>query len=819
VEEARRNLDRHPPGDADRPRFMKDLGTALETRFEQLGDLGSLEEAIELYRQTLDLHSTGHPDRSSSLNTLANALWTRFEKLGDPDSLTSAVELHRQALHLRPTGHSDRSSSLNNLAGALWTQFGHLGDHDSLAEAIDLHRQALELCPPGHAHHSASLNNLANTMQARFEQIGDLDSLAEAVKLHRQALALRPPGHPLRSSSLNNLANAVQIWFAQNGDLDSLTEAIELLSQALELRPPGHPDRAMSLNNLASALQSRFERLGELDSLGDAIELHRQALHLQPPGHHLRSLSLNNLANALWTRFEQLKDLESLTEAVGLHRQALALRPPGHPLRSSSLHNLALTLLARYTHLDDLQSLAEAVELHRHALTLCPPGHALRPLCLSNLANTLQKRFKQLGEHGPLTEAVELHRQALDLRPPGHPDRLMSLMNLAFTLRIRSQQPDDKGENSGAQSTRLYRVSDLVQELSLYKEGLQLCANGQPLRTRLLFNTGECMLVTGAPVFDFAEGVGSILAAMQDGGCSARESLRDAIGALRVIEVAYRSLSEHPLVIGRHIQDNPILQVYKLAIRLLPRVASFGLSHDGRLRELSGAEAISRDAATRAIAAQRPTDAVEMLEESRGVFWSQALRLRTRNLDLLPSQDAQELRRLFRLLNVNTADNESTTSLQRERLVEQRRRLSTAAEALIADIRSRPGMSRFLLPPAFSSLVQALPEGFTVFLNVSELGHHALVMDGIAKSVHSLLLRLPSRLVGNTQKKSQKQKAKMRYHDGELPAVDLTQSVTEQFRAGVRDRATFGDSLAELWICIVKPIIDLLQLKVCPPSS
>jgi tetratricopeptide (TPR) repeat protein len=565
----------------------------------------------------------------------------------------------------------------------------------------------------------------------------------------------------------------------------------------------------MSLNNLASALHSRFEQLGDLDSLGDAVDLHRQALHLHPPRHHLRSSSLNNLANALWTRFEQFKDLESLTEAVGLHRQALALRQPGHPLRSSSLHNLALTLLAQYTHIDDLQSLAEAVELHRHALALCPPGHALRPLSLSNLANTLQKRFKRLGDLESLTEAVELHRQALDLRPAGHPDRLMSLMNLAFTLRTRSQQPDDQGENPGA-----YRVSDLVQELSLYKEGLQLCANGQPLRTRLLFNTGECMLVPGSPMFDFAEGVGSILAALQDGGSSARESLRDAIDALRMIEIAYRSFSEHPLVIGRYIQDNPILQVYILAIRLLPRVASFGLSHDGRLRELSGAEAISRDAAARAIAAERPTDAVEILEESRGVFWSQALRLRTRNLDLLPSQDAQELRRLFRLLDLNTADKESTTSLQRERLVEQRRRLSTAAEALIADIRSRPGMSRFLLPPTFSSLIQSLPKGFVVFLNVSELGHHALVMDGIAKSVHCLPLRLPSRLVGKAQKKAQTQKARMRYHDSELPAVHSVQPIAEQSRAGVRERATFRDSLAELWICIVKPIIDLLQLKV-----
>jgi hypothetical protein len=51
-----------------------------------------------------------------SLNNLANALQTRFEQLGRMDDLEDAITSYRKALTLRPPGHPARSSSLNNLA-------------------------------------------------------------------------------------------------------------------------------------------------------------------------------------------------------------------------------------------------------------------------------------------------------------------------------------------------------------------------------------------------------------------------------------------------------------------------------------------------------------------------------------------------------------------------------------------------------------------------------------------------------------------------------------------------------------------------------
>jgi hypothetical protein len=159
------------------------------------------------------------------------------------------------------------------------------------------------------------------------------------------------------------------------------------------------------------------------------------------------------------------------------------------------------------------------------------------------------------------------------------------------------------------------------------------------------------------------------------------------------------------------------------------------------------------------------------------VFWSQVLQLRTTDLDLLPVPEARKLRTLFQTLEVGSAGDESTSVVQREQLLEHRRRLSSAVEALVADICSRPGMSRFLLPPTFPSLVQSLPDGFFVFLNISELGHHALVLDGTAKFAHSFPLRLPARVVGGRRKAVLQSTSKIPSETAMAPEKDSEKSV------------------------------------------
>jgi tetratricopeptide (TPR) repeat protein len=791
----------------DRCLAMCALADALRLYFETQGDNDTLAEAVDLYRQALNLCPNVPDYRSCVLDCLANSFQIQYKQLNDLDLLTKAVNMHRQALDLRPPGHSERVYSLNRLATALYTRFQHLGDYDSLTEAIDWYQQALDLRPPGHPDRSITLGNLASALHTRVRQLGDLNSLAEAIALNRQAFDLRPPGHPDRCASLENLASALMTQFEQLGNLNSLAEAVDLDRQALYLCPPGHPERSSKLNRLGGALITQFQQLGNLTLLAEAIDVCRQGLEMRPPGHPHRVSSLNSLACALRTRFEELGDCASMAEAIDLHRQALDLTPPGHPHRSMSLSNLAEALHFRFERLGGLALLFEAVILHRQAPDLRPPGHPDHSSSLNNLGIALQTRYP--GDLDSLQEVVDLHRQALDLTPLADSTRSThqsSLANLATAIAAGGSSPP--------------HVSDWEEKLDLAKEGLRTCPDESPVRMTFLFSFAECMLQTETPFFNFVEGIHHILKGLRHRASPTGQQLDTAIRIMPIVEAAYQFMSKDT---GRPDHDDMVLHLYILVIRLLPRVASFGHDHRGRLLQLLTAEELSRNAAARAILMKREEEAIEMLEEGRDVFWAQALRLRGTELDLLPPEDAQELRELFQILEAENNHHRTLSSAQQERLAEQRRLHGEVAEALISDIRTRPGMERFLMPPAFVSLVQSLPLGFIIFLNVSELGHHALIIDGRTRSVSSPALKLPTRIVSTKRKPVQ---PKLPRDSASADVKVLEDDVSSIFRqhdgpraSGVRKRAirTFEDGLGDLWMFIVKPIIDVLQLKVSLP--
>ena len=84
----------------------------LANRYEQLGAMEDLDEAIVLVREALELCSQGHPNRSIPLNNLANRLSTRYNQLGAMEDLDVAIVLDREALDLCPQGHHNRPIAL-----------------------------------------------------------------------------------------------------------------------------------------------------------------------------------------------------------------------------------------------------------------------------------------------------------------------------------------------------------------------------------------------------------------------------------------------------------------------------------------------------------------------------------------------------------------------------------------------------------------------------------------------------------------------------------------------------------------------------------
>ena len=694
-------------------------------------------------------------------------------QLGTLSDLDEALALERGALELRRQGHPDRARSLNNLAICLHAHFEQLGTLSDLEEGLSLARNALELHPQGHPDRARSLGNLATFLYSRFHQLGMLSDLEEALALERNVLELRPQGHPDRVRSLAGIASSLSTRFQQLGTLSDLEEALALERNVLALRPQGHPDRVRSLGNLATSLYSRFKQIGTLSDLEEALALERNVLALRPQGHPDRARSLSNLARSLYTRFEHLGMLSDLEEALSLERNALELHPQGHLHRALSLAGIASSLYFRFEQLGTFSDLEEALAIQRKVLVLRPQGHRDRARSLAGIASSLHSRFKQLGMLSDLEEALALARNVLELRPQGHPDRARSLSSLAGSLHSRFEQ--------------LGTLSDLEEALALERNALELRQQGHPHRAISLGRIASYLRArfnrsTMQDIGDLKETF-SLYAQLSD--VSQTVSTADLTCAKQWIQAAEEC--EHTSTVFAY-QTFLRFSVQHLATLLsLPQ-------HLALLKQLMKSTAVNAFSAC--LRYGNPANAVELLEQGRGVFWSQLIRLRSPLDKVIASGDsgkklADKFRQLASLLRSVLHDPPNAES-QHDRAF----RLNIQLQDIVTEIRKLPGLSRFLLPPLFSDLQIAASGGPVIIVNASQYSCDALIVLPDRDPVHVSLPITKPRV-------------------SEL-ALEL-RSLTLRARFGDMTRG-FLTFLRELWDEVVFPIVANLQ-EFCPRRS
>ena len=734
---------------------------SLSSKSEQ-GGSKYIDEAINLDRQALELCPPDHHQRPISLMWLAIHLSHRYNQLGVMADLDEAIDLDRDALSLHLHGHPHRLMSLNNLANRLSARYRQLGALQDLDEAIVLDQEALTLCPQGHPHRSMSLNKLAVRFYTRYNQHGGIQDLDEAIVLDQEALDLRPQGHPHRLLSLNYLANCLSARYNQHGAMHDLDEAIILNREALSLRPQGHPGRSMSLANLGIDLSIRYKHRGAMQDLDEAIILDRETLSLRPQGHPHRSSSLNNLANCLFTRCNQLGAVQDLDEAIVLDREALKLCPQGHRDHAILLNNLAIFLSSRYKQLGAVQDLNEAIALAREALSLFPQGQPNRSSSLSSLALHLSFRYNHLGTMQDLDEAIVLDRGALTLRPQGHPRRSMSLNNIAIRHSIRYNQ--------------LGVMRDLDEAILFGREAFTLRPPGHPNRSKSLVNLTRYLhnrFIRSKQLQDQEE-VFSLFAQLEH--VTQTVSSSDLAAARAWIDAA------------EHFQHPTLLLAYETAHRLLVRHLAILPSlpqHLVTLKRLTSSLAV--DAFSACLYNNAPAHAVELLEQGRGVFWSQLTRLQSPLEDVCVSGTvgkmlANEFTQLTSLIR-NTIN--SSESDQHERMYH----LNFELQRVVANIRELPGLSRFLLPSLFPDLQCAASGGPVIIVNASECSCDVLVV---------LLDRDPVHIpLWITQEHVEELSTELRSLTVRATRSDIT-----------RELAFF---LRRLWDQVVSPIVDFLQ--------
>jgi tetratricopeptide (TPR) repeat protein len=483
---------------------------ALWAEYQEIEDIGILEQVIDLGEQVLSLCASaeGHRDAArlslatslgihlqesdrigatqpnvsrvmelmyaGSLPALAASLWIQYKENSNPELLDQVIAIEVAILDSLSGEDPQRVLACENLAISLNSHYSQSNNVSVLEQVVQRYNEAYVLCPADHERHVYICEGRATALYNLYQQKGSVSLFNEATELFREALKLRPHGHPDRATSCANLAVSLSTRYDQTGDVSLLNEAIELFRQALKLHPRGHPDRAKSCANLAVSLSTRYDQTGDVSLLNEATELQHEVLKSRPHGHPYRAKSCANLAVSLKTRYNQTGDVSLLNEATKLEREALKLRPHGHPDRAKSCTNLAVSLLTRYNQTGDVSLLNEATELFREALKLRPHGHPDRATSCANLAVSLKTRYDQTGDVSLLNEATEHEHEALELRPHGHPDRATSCTNLAASLLTRYNQTGD--------------VSLPNEATELFREALKLRPHGHPDRAKLSAN-------------------------------------------------------------------------------------------------------------------------------------------------------------------------------------------------------------------------------------------------------------------------------------------------------------------------------------------
>jgi tetratricopeptide (TPR) repeat protein len=499
----------------------------------------------------------------------------------------------------------------------------------------------------------------------------------------KKELRLQPPGHGRRARTLNSLATLTRKRWKQTGDLDCLEDAIQYAKEALDWRPSGHPERARTLNGLSASLHARWRVTGEIASLDHAILFQEEALDLEPPGHPNRAWALNSLATSLHSRWEVTGDKEVLKEAIRLIQEALDLQPSGHPRRAWTLSSLSRSLHELWKATGEKGLLDDAIDLHEEAIRAPSVTDLERAWSLNVLGIIWHDHWALHRDAASLERAIQLKEEAIELYPPGHPDFARASRNLAKSLGAQFVQ-------TGA----AYHLEEAIEYLT--KAASDPHANPRLLLTSVLKD----------------------LSWIQGMTLSSRASER---------------------LIA------PLLRAYEALVRLLPRVAYLGLDPTARLSELTGAEGLGLSAANVALQSYKPEAALELLEEARAVFWSQALCLRS-PLDDLPKEDAVKLSEIFRILNDvskqsrDSSNAASTLPAWDDPTVILRRRKSVEAEQLIEQIRRRPGLERFMLSQPYSVLSQAASCGIVVVLLAHKQRCVALAITGAAAEVQRIAL-------------------------------------------------------------------------------
>ncbi|KAI0133387.1 CHAT domain-containing protein [Hypoxylon sp. NC0597] len=276
--EIRRDFVRDTPvDDLGRPDRLNALGTALSDRYNKLGDLADLDEALQHVQEAIAL-SPDTPHRISLLNNFASALNDRYVRTGALSDLEEAIRVGWEVVNSTPQNDPDLGEWLANLSIGLSDRYLRTGAVADLEESIRVARASLKAVSSDHVDRPLWLNNLSIRLGERYSLLENIADLKEAIVVGREAVdASRKHGLDL-AKPLNNLGNRYGELYAKTGDTAAFEEALRLTRDSFMATPKDHPDRAIIQRNLGARFYDHYSKTEKGIYLIKAIKSRQLAL-------------------------------------------------------------------------------------------------------------------------------------------------------------------------------------------------------------------------------------------------------------------------------------------------------------------------------------------------------------------------------------------------------------------------------------------------------------------------------------------------------------------------------------------------------------
>jgi hypothetical protein len=324
---------------------------------------------------------------------------------------------------------------------------------------------------------------------------------------------------------------------------------------------------------------------------------------------------------------------------------------------------------------------------------------------------------------------------AVDLTPDWDLKKLILLGNLGMALHLRFH--------------RLGSMNDLEQAVIISTHAVDLTPNGHYLRTDRLHNLALTLYARYHSSHKQPTDLNRAITASIE---AATENSGNPLTRLRAAILTTDLLLDN-LTSDTH---SDLIQAHEHVINLIPQVVWLGHNVQRRYEELIYLGTLPTKAAAVAIMLGEYSRAMEWLESSRTVVWSQLLYLRT-PLDELRERDSKLASKLEKVscalehastssdkvvnfIEISTPSPYDNNPMHPERSLAQEAKshygLAIEYDRLIKQIRNLDGFENFLCPKPFSELALACKSGPVVIINVFGPRCDALILLPSRKISH-----------------------------------------------------------------------------------